>query len=68
MNTNRANIRVAAYREANEIWDLGKVIGLTTKQQDENMIQILVRLEERDISQSKIKIVNKEEEGVRKVN
>lgn len=48
---NRAIIRVEAYREANEIWELGKVIDLVTKQTDEEIIQALVDMEERDMLQ-----------------
>lgn len=67
MNMNRANIIAEAYREANEIWDLGKVIGLIAKQHDEDIIQVLVGIEEWDRDQSKAKNVSREEAGVNKV-
>lgn len=49
----RAFIRGEAYREANKIWNMGKEIGMTTRQKDGDIIQALVELEERDKAQCK---------------
>lgn len=49
----RATIRAEAYREANEIWEMGKIIGLKSIQPESEIIQALVDMEERDKLQCK---------------
>lgn len=49
----RACIRAEAYREANNIWIMGKEIGMTATQDEGDIIQALVEMEERDSSQCK---------------
>lgn len=45
---NRAFIRAEAFREANEIWNVEKLLDLNRKHSDEKMIENLVELVVRD--------------------
>lgn len=48
---NRAVIRSEAYLEANKIWEEGKILGLVSNGKEEEVIQKLAQMEERDRSQ-----------------
>lgn len=45
---NRAFLRAEAYREANEIWSVGKLIGVDARYGEEEIIKNLVATEVRD--------------------
>lgn len=53
LNMNRAIIRAEAYKEANDLWLLGKSIGMKSQQKDDEIVKIMVDMEERDKSQQK---------------
>lgn len=67
-NKNRAIIRVEAYREANEIWGMGKQIGMVSSQNDEEGIEQLVEMVVRDRYQcDKVQLGN-DKAGTNKVS
>lgn len=53
LSKDRAFIRAGACHEANEIWNMGKEIGMTTRKKDGEIIQALVEMEERGKCQCK---------------
>lgn len=61
--TNRAILRAEVYKEANEIWQLGKRLGVTVFNREDDILNQLVEMEIGIGSRKEIKIPGRERES-----